>query len=206
MVHSSLGGCGRVMSTSFTGGRSRSQAWKVKVVPPHRLPALPRRTEGSGTEGRRWTRQGGGSCAHRRWGTSAGARRPCTQTARKHPAVRTRCRARAESCSLCVKCPAARPGCRKRKRSPKSRGTDFRLRGARRAGKRGRRLEGTLAPPRRPHFRFSGGVFRGVGPSAGRQLRHLSASMEAPVEAEGENEDGDSSSGDLCCMDKGLRR
>ncbi|XP_036119920.1 leucine-rich repeat and coiled-coil domain-containing protein 1 isoform X3 [Molossus molossus] len=29
--------------------------------------------------------------------------------------------------------------------------------------------------------------------------------MEAPVEAEGENEDGDSSCGDLCCMDKGLR-
>ncbi|XP_054450839.1 leucine-rich repeat and coiled-coil domain-containing protein 1 [Pteronotus mesoamericanus] len=29
--------------------------------------------------------------------------------------------------------------------------------------------------------------------------------MEAPVEAEVENEDGDSSYGDLCCMDKGLR-
>lgn len=34
----------------------------------------------------------------------------------------------------------------------------------------------------------------------------VAGSMEAPVEAEVENGDGDSSCGDLCFMDKGLRR
>lgn len=34
----------------------------------------------------------------------------------------------------------------------------------------------------------------------------VAGAMEAPVEAEVENEDGDSSCGDLCFMDKGLRR
>ena len=34
----------------------------------------------------------------------------------------------------------------------------------------------------------------------------VAGAMEAPMEAEVENEDGDSSCGDLCFMDKGLRR
>lgn len=34
----------------------------------------------------------------------------------------------------------------------------------------------------------------------------VTGAMEAPVEAEVENEDGDSICGDLCFMDKGLRR
>lgn len=73
-------------------------------------------------------------------------------------------------------------------------------------------MEGALAPPLGPHlhFRSRGGVSRALGPRrAGCRLGPrfpVAGTMEAPVEAESENEDVDSSCGDLCFMDKGLRR
>ena len=73
-----------------------------------------------------------------------------------------------------------------------------------------RRLEGGFSPrPVGPGFRRPGRRVPGF-----QALRWapvtiplpVSGAMEAPGEAEVENEDGDSNCGDLCFMDKGLRR
>lgn len=75
------------------------------------------------------------------------------------------------------------PGCRLAEApSPRPLGADFRA--------LGRRVPGPRTPRLAPvHTRL---------PVAG--------AMETPVRAEVDNKDGDSSCGDLCFMDKGLRR
>lgn len=110
--------------------------------------------------------------------------------------------ARAGSCSLYGKSPASALGVVKG-RAALGAGARTPRFAAPAGGTARPSVGGALAPPRGPRFREA---CSGRADPAPAPVETRSAPMEAPVEAAVENGDGDSSCGDLCCMDKGLRR
>ena len=102
------------------------------------------------------------------------------------------------------------PRCRKREGRPLGRISGFRLRDAVRAGKSSPSVgDGGFVPPRRAGLPPTREACSGLSALRWAPVTTplpVAGAMEAPGEAEVENEDGDSTCGDLCFMDKGLRR
>ena len=115
-----------------------------------------------------------------------------------------------QNVSLYGKARESRRRYRKREGSPRWGSSGFWLCDTVRAGKCRLSVGGrVLGRPLGPDFRAPGRRIPAFPTQRCARVKtqiRVAGAMEAPVKAEVENEDGESSCGDLCFMDKGLRR